>query len=173
MARAPISFRTCRRCAEVFPKDQVYTSFHCKTCEPLRRKEYLDANPDKRAAANASASAYSREHRADKTAKARERYQRKRTERSAEHHARGLYTVREVATMLNRSYDMFRHQVARGLLVTIREEGHVYVHADAIEAYRREHLQPRQPDRPEAASSEYSDAALQSVRGRTRRNVRK
>ncbi len=45
---APRGFRRCARCRGVFPRDQVYTTGHCKTCEPIRRKEWLDAAPGRR-----------------------------------------------------------------------------------------------------------------------------
>ncbi len=45
---APKGFRTCYRCRGVFPRDQVYTTGHCTTCEPIRHKEWLDAVPGRR-----------------------------------------------------------------------------------------------------------------------------
>ncbi len=45
---APRGFRRCARCRCVFPRDQVYTTGHCKTCEPIRHKEWLDAAPGRR-----------------------------------------------------------------------------------------------------------------------------
>jgi len=45
---APRGFRRCARCRGVFPRDQVYTTGHCKTCEPIRHKEWLDAEPGRR-----------------------------------------------------------------------------------------------------------------------------
>jgi hypothetical protein len=147
MPRASIGYRTCRRCNGVFPRDQVYTTNHCKSCEPIRRREYLDANPDQRAATNAYSAAYRSTHRAEYNRKAREKYQRRRRERRAALHARGLYMVREVARLLNRSPDTLRHQMARRVLATVHEGARVYVHLEAIEQYRREHLRTLRRDR--------------------------
>lgn len=46
---APKGFRTCAGCGQIFPRDQVYTTGHCTTCEPIRRKKWLDAVPERRA----------------------------------------------------------------------------------------------------------------------------
>lgn len=45
---APKGFRTCHRCRNIFPRDQVYTTGHCAACEPIRRREWLDAVPGRR-----------------------------------------------------------------------------------------------------------------------------
>jgi hypothetical protein len=58
---------------------------------------------------------------AEVAAKQRERYQRGVAERTAALHARGLYTVREAAEMLDCSLDMLRHQVAAGKLAVVRQ----------------------------------------------------
>jgi len=46
---APKGFRTCHRCRGVFPRDQFYTTGHCAMCEPISRREWLDAVPGRRA----------------------------------------------------------------------------------------------------------------------------
>lgn len=61
---APKGFRTCARCRGVFPRDQVYTTGHCATCEPIRRREWLDAVPGRREAASRAGVARRRAKRA-------------------------------------------------------------------------------------------------------------
>jgi len=61
---APKGFRTCARCRAVFPRALVYTTGHCATCEPIRRREWLDAVPGRREAANRAGVARARAERA-------------------------------------------------------------------------------------------------------------
>jgi len=140
MPRRASAVRVCSRCGRAFPRDQVYSTAHCRTCEPIRRREYLAAHPEQREKTRDQARAWARAHMAETHAKMKVQRAEARARREAERQARGIITLGAAAALLGVSRNTLADQARRGVLATLREGRLLYVQEEEIARYRREHL---------------------------------
>jgi len=139
MPRRASPSRVCSRCGRTFPRDQVYSSAHCRQCEPIRRREYLATHPEQREKTRRQARAWATTHVAELHARKARRAEA-RARREADRTARGLHTLREGADLLGVSYSTLAYQARKGVLATVHEGRFLYVDDAEIGRYRREHL---------------------------------
>lgn len=140
MPRRASPFRVCSRCGRTFPRDQVYSSAHCKECEPIRRREYLAAHPEQREKTRRQARAWAEAHKTETRERLKARCVEARARREAERQARGIITLGAAAALLGVSRNALADQARRGVLATLREGRLLYVQEDEIARYRREHF---------------------------------
>ncbi len=143
MPRGASACRVCSRCGRTFPRDQVYSSAHCRECEPIRRREYLAAHPEQREKARRQARAWAEAHAAEKRIKERARRAEAHVRAEADRNGRGLRTLGEAAAQLGVSYSTMNYQARKGVLAVVREGKRVYVEEEEVARYRRDHLRAR------------------------------
>ncbi len=140
MPRQASASRVCSRCGRTFPREQVYSSAHCRDCEPIRRREYLATHPEQREKTRRQARTWATVHAIEIQARMKRERAEARARREADRTARGLHTLHQGADLLGVPYSTLVFQARKGVLATMREGRLLYVHDAEISRYRREHV---------------------------------
>ncbi len=142
MPREASASRVCSRCGRTFPRDQVYSSAHCRDCEPIRRREYLATHPEQREKTRRQARTWATAHATDIHARMKRERAEARARREADRTARGLHTLHQGADLLGVPYNTLVSQARKGVLATVHEGRLLYVYEEEIARYQREHVRP-------------------------------